>query len=145
MQPLSSEIDTFKTATARLWPWLELMSDECFLSRVSRSFPDRSRLLHTLRPYPEYCRANFYPWSSFPSRRARPGPGPHTHRRHCSASPQVQGYLAHKKRRPPQDHHRILGIGLLKGPTGGLFLMSEVPLYPAGFVTCSRCSPCLAL
>ena len=27
---------------------------------------------------PEYCRANSYPWSSFPPRRARPGPGPHS-------------------------------------------------------------------
>jgi hypothetical protein len=30
-----------------------------------------------LCPCPEYCRANSYPWSSFPPRRARPGPGPH--------------------------------------------------------------------
>ena len=27
--------------------------------------------------YPEYSRANSYPWSPFPPRRARPGPGPH--------------------------------------------------------------------
>ena len=40
-----------------------------------------------------------------------------------------QGYLAHKKRPPPQEHHRSLGIGLLKGPTGGVFVMSKVPLY----------------
>ena len=25
----------------------------------------------------------------------------------------LQGYLAHKKHPPPQDHHRSLGIGLL--------------------------------
>jgi hypothetical protein len=30
---------------------------------------------------------------------------------------------------PPQDHHRTLGIVLLKGPRRGLFLVSEVPLY----------------
>ena len=30
---------------------------------------------------------------------------------------------------PPPDHHRALGIVLLKGPRGVLFLMSEVPLY----------------
>ena len=30
---------------------------------------------------------------------------------------------------PPQDHHRALGIVLLKGPRDALFLMSEVPLY----------------
>ena len=30
---------------------------------------------------------------------------------------------------PPQDHCRSLGIGLMKGPRGLLFLMSEVPLY----------------
>ena len=29
----------------------------------------------------------------------------------------IQGYLAHKKHPPPQDHHRSLGIGVLKGPT----------------------------
>ena len=29
-------------------------------------------------PYPEYSRANSYPWSPFPPRRARPGPGPRT-------------------------------------------------------------------
>ena len=28
-----------------------------------------------LRPWPEYSRANSYPWSPFPPRRARPGPG----------------------------------------------------------------------
>ena len=31
----------------------------------------------TLRPYPEYSRANSYPSSPFPPRRARPGPDPH--------------------------------------------------------------------
>ena len=30
-----------------------------------------------LRPYPEYSRANSYPWSPSPSRRSRPGPGLH--------------------------------------------------------------------
>ena len=30
---------------------------------------------------------------------------------------------------PPYDHHRDLGIVLLYGPRGALFLMSEVPLY----------------
>ena len=38
----------------------------------------------------------------------------------------LQGYLAHKKHPPPQDHHRSLGM-LLKGRV----LMSEVPLYLA--------------
>jgi len=33
-----------------------------------------------LRTYPEYSRANSYPWCFFPPRRARPGPGPHTGR-----------------------------------------------------------------
>ena len=41
----------------------------------------------------------------------------------------LQGYLAHKKQPPPHDHHRALGIVLLQGPRGALFLMSEVPLY----------------
>ena len=40
----------------------------------------------------------------------------------------VQGYLAHKKHPSPEDHHRSLVVGLLYGPTGGLFLISEVPL-----------------
>ena len=30
---------------------------------------------------------------------------------------------------PPYDHRRALGIGLLYGPMGGAFLVSEVPLY----------------
>ena len=29
---------------------------------------------------------------------------------------------------PPEGHHRALGIVLLLGPAGRLFLMSEVPL-----------------
>ena len=41
----------------------------------------------------------------------------------------VQGSLAHKKQPPPLDHHRTLGIVLLKGPRRGVFLMSEVPVY----------------
>ena len=44
----------------------------------------------------------------------------------------IQGYLAHKKPTPPpEDHHRALGIALLRGPTGTRFLMGEVPLYAA--------------
>ena len=42
---------------------------------------------------------------------------------------QIQGYLAPKKQPPPQDHHRALGMVLLLGPRGALFLMREVPLY----------------
>ena len=38
----------------------------------------------------------------------------------------LQGYLAHKKPPPPQDHHRALGVGLLLGPRESRFLMSEV-------------------
>jgi hypothetical protein len=30
---------------------------------------------------------------------------------------------------PSQDHHRTLGIAILKGLRSALFLMSEVPLY----------------
>ena len=30
---------------------------------------------------------------------------------------------------PPQDHHRALGIRLLQGHGGGLYLVSEVHLY----------------
>jgi len=48
----------------------------------------------------------------------------------CShLSREIQGYLAHKKTPPPpKDHHRALGIGLLSGPRGERFLMSEVSL-----------------
>ena len=41
----------------------------------------------------------------------------------------LQRYLAHKKPRPPWDLYKALGIVLLYGPRGVLFLMSEVPLY----------------
>ena len=34
-----------------------------------------------------------------------------------------------RKHPPPQDHGRTLGIFLLKGPRGALFLMSKVHLY----------------
>ena len=44
----------------------------------------------------------------------------------------LQGNLAHMKHSPPQDHPRSLGIGLLQGPAGGLFLAREVPLYTSG-------------
>ena len=43
----------------------------------------------------------------------------------------LDGYLAHQKHPPPQDPHRSLGIVLLQGPTGVVFLMIEVPLYRA--------------
>ena len=33
-----------------------------------------------------------------------------------------------RNRPPPYDHHRALGMVLLQGPRGALFLMSEVPL-----------------
>ena len=42
--------------------------------------PTTSSPWSPLRPYPEYSRANPYPWSPFPPRRARPGPGPHKQR-----------------------------------------------------------------
>ena len=47
------------------------------------------------------------------------------------ASRAVQGYLAHKKQPPPEDHHQALGTGLLLGPRVIFFLISEVPLYRA--------------
>jgi len=36
-----------------------------------------SRRYVPLRSYPKYSRAKSYPWSPFPPRRARPGPGRH--------------------------------------------------------------------
>ena len=62
----------------------------------------------------------------------------------CERGTPVQGHLVRKRTRlrqscrgtslvrnspPPQDRHRALGIVLLYGPRGALFLMSEVPLY----------------
>ena len=41
----------------------------------------------------------------------------------------LQGYLAHKKTPPPLDRRKTIGVGLLQGPMGRRFLMSEVPLY----------------
>ena len=43
----------------------------------------------------------------------------------------VQGYLDHKNNPPPWDHYRSMsiGIGLLWGPTGWMFLTSKVPLH----------------
>ena len=41
---------------------------------------------------------------------------------------EVPLHLAHKKQHPPCDNNRALRIGLLYGPRGGLFLVSEVPL-----------------
>jgi hypothetical protein len=37
-----------------------------------------------------------------------------------------------RNRHPPQDHHRALDIGILSGPRGKHFLVSEVTLYPTG-------------
>jgi len=42
----------------------------------------------------------------------------------------LPGYHSDKKPSPPKDHQRSLGIGLLKGPTGGGGLMSKAPLQP---------------
>ena len=43
----------------------------------------------------------------------------------------LQGHLAHEKHPPPQGHHKVLDIVLLKGLRRELFLMSEVHLnYP---------------
>ena len=41
----------------------------------------------------------------------------------------LQVHLAHEKHPPPHDLHKSLSIGLLWGLTGGVFLMSEVPLH----------------
>jgi hypothetical protein len=52
---------------------------------------------------------------------------------------QVQGYLAHKNAHPPEDHDRSLGIRLLQGPTGGLFLISEASLYASSGAASKPC------
>ena len=51
-----------------------------------------------------------------------------SHRAQEPYMPTAQGYLAQKKRPTPQDHHRALGIGVLQGPGGWRFLLSEVHL-----------------
>ena len=42
----------------------------------------------------------------------------------------LQGYFAHEKQPPPQDHHMTLGIVLLQVPRRGVFLMSESRVWP---------------
>jgi hypothetical protein len=46
----------------------------------------------------------------------------------------LQGYLAHKKPPPPLRLPRALGIVLLQGPRGALFLVSQAPLHPQRFI-----------
>ena len=66
---------------------------------------------------------------------ARGGPGqrhPHHLRPLLFGTPPTvpyRGTSLTRKIHPPWNHHRSLGIGLLKGPTGRMFLVSEVPLY----------------
>jgi len=62
--------------------------------RHRRQWP---RTTWRLRPYPEYSRANSYPWSPFPPRRARPGSGPH---RRCVM------FLAERRGRTTRRHRR---------------------------------------
>ena len=47
------------------------------------------------------------------------------------AGASYRGSLLMRNCHPPQDHHSAICILLLQGPGGSLFLMSEVPLYPA--------------
>ena len=54
----------------------------------------------------------------------------------------LQGYLAHKK---PPPSPRALGMGLLSGPRGRRFLVSEVPLYSRAAVPRGGGARCGAL
>ena len=54
---------------------------------------------------------------------------PTRHLRDSSRRVVLQGYLAHKKTPTPKDCHKVLGIGLLQGPTGESFLECEVPVW----------------
>ena len=47
---------------------------------------------------------------------------------HDPSSNHYRGTSLMRKRPPPQDQHRALGMVLLQGPRCALFLMSEVPL-----------------
>ena len=105
-----------------------------------------------VRPYPEYSRANSYPWSPFPPRRARPGPGPHRgcmapvrsrdprgggvwrarwQRSHGGQSINVSIYRGSSliRKRLPIGPYRIPMPGPMVVRGGWVFLMSEVPLY----------------
>ena len=62
-------------------------------------------------------------WARFPciASRQMPALGADPSKR----SGNLQGYPAHEKQAPPKGHHTALGIVLLWGPTGRLFVMSE--------------------
>ena len=53
----------------------------------------------------------------------------------------LQGYLAHKKLPPPHGATIDLGMVLLEGPRGRLFLMSEVALYGTWHENVGSCTP----
>ena len=47
----------------------------------------------------------------------------------CGSAPHYRGTPLIRKHPNPQEHHRAIGIGLMKGPTGRRFLRSELFLY----------------
>ena len=47
----------------------------------------------------------------------------------CLSSPPLPGYLARKKQRPPRTLLSDYALGPMEARGGGLFFMSEVPLY----------------
>ena len=91
-----------------------------------------------LRPYPEYSRANSYPWSPFHPRRARPGPGPHKVGGWQAHGERQQGRLLDKTDREVQpgpwtgngQGWRGLGCGTLGGGGSG-FVGNPVEGGPA--------------
>ena len=68
---------------------------------------------------PLYSRANYYPWSPFPPRRARPGPGPHT----------AQGLLGRKVHHAVGAYSRPMPMRLQDHPTSSGGPMLEEPMY----------------
>ena len=85
-----------------LWGWVFRMSEVLLYPpcRVLSPFlHGRGHLSATFREWgAEVCPSRLFLFDE--GRHARPFEG-------------VQGYLAHKKLPPPQDHHRSPGIGLL--------------------------------
>ena len=95
------------------------------VSRVVRVIFCRPKVVHTAAVYSIPQR--FVGRDCFSSERCHPCGKIHTELRRF-VDPPVRGTSLMKFTPPGQGHHMALGTGLLQGPTGGLFLMSQVPL-----------------
>ena len=141
MQPLSSEIGTFKTAKARCWAWLEPVPGESLLNRAVPSPPDSGCFTpYALTPNT----VELIPTLGALSPRGGPVQDPLlTH----SAGVvllllKYRGISLIRNRPPLGPYSRNMPRAIRWSKGGGLFLLSEVPLYLAGLVACSRCPRC---